>query len=254
VLENGGVIEQETRGFDDAKGKTFSQRSKEEAHDYRYFPEPDIPPIVVTTAMQSPEQKYVESLSLPIAIRRELVELGLSVDEQDVLIKQRNTAQFFAETRGLVGEKGERKLVNWLVGEYQAWIKQQLHADAADSFVVSTVSVPFSPQQIADLISLEQAGELSSSQAKQVFAEVCRSDESCAQIMQRIGIEQISDEGALKEIVNRIVNANPQAVADYRAGQAKALGFFVGQVMKETKGQANPQIVNEILKATLLAA
>jgi aspartyl-tRNA(Asn)/glutamyl-tRNA(Gln) amidotransferase subunit B len=252
VLEKGGVIEQETRGFDDAKGKTFTQRSKEEAHDYRYFPEPDIPPIVVTSTMQSPEKKYVESVALPIAIRRELVELGLSVDEQDVLIKQRNTAQFFAETRSLVGEKGERKLVNWLVGEYQAWIKQQAHTDDTDSFAISTTPVPFSPQQIADLISLEQAGELSSSQAKQVFAELCRSDESCAQIMQRIGIEQISDEGALTEIVNRIVNANPQAVADYRAGQAKALGFFVGQVMKETKGQANPQMVNDLIKKALV--
>lgn len=252
VLEKGGVIEQETRGFDDAKGKTFSQRSKEEAHDYRYFPEPDIPPIVVTSTMQAPEKKYVESVSLPIAIRRELVELGLSVDEQDVLIKQRNTAQFFAETRGLVGEKGERKLVNWLVGEYQAWIKQQTHADDADSFAISTTLVPFSPQQIAELISLERAGELSSSQAKQVFAELCRSDESCAQIMQRIGIEQISDEEALTEIVDRIVTINPQAVADYKAGQAKALGFFVGQVMKETKGQANPQMVNELIKKALV--
>ena len=250
ILEKGGVIEQETRGFDDAKGKTFSQRSKEEAHDYRYFPEPDIPPIVVTEAMLEKEA-HVKTIPLPITIRRELVELGLSVDEQDVLIKQKNTSQFFAETRTLVGEKGERKLVNWLVGEYQAWIKQQTHADDTDSFAATTIIAPFTPQQLAELIALELAGDISSSQAKQIFAEICKSSDSPAEIMQRLGIEQISDEGALAEIIEKIIDANPQAVADYKAGQAKALGFFVGQAMKATKGQANPQIVNKLIQAKL---
>lgn len=250
ILEKGGVIEQETRGFDDAKGKTFSQRSKEEAHDYRYFPEPDIPPIVVTKSMLEKEA-HIKTIPLPIEIRRELVELGLSLDEQDVLIKQKNTSQFFAETRRLVGEKGERKLVNWLVGEYQAWIKQQTHSDDVDSFVASTITTPFTPQQLADLIALELSGDISSSQAKQIFAEICTSSDSPAEIMQRLGIEQISDEGALAAIIEKIVEANPQAVADFKAGQAKALGFFVGQVMKETQGQANPQLVNKLVREKL---
>lgn len=250
VLEQGGVIEQETRGFDDAKGKTFSQRSKEEAHDYRYFPEPDIPPIVVTEAMRKKED-HIKSIPLPISIRRELVELGLSVDEQDVLIKQKNTSQFFAETRMLVSKKGERKLVNWLVGEYQAWIKQQTHADDTDSFAATTIIAPFTPQQLAELIALELASDISSSQAKQIFAEISKSSDSPTEIMQRLGIKMISDEGALAEIIEKIIDANPQAVSDYRAGQAKALGFFVGQVMKETKGQANPQVVNKLVITTL---
>lgn len=250
ILEKGGDIDQETRGFDDAKGKTFSQRSKEEAHDYRYFPEPDIPPIVVTTAMLEKEA-HIKTIPLPIAIRRELVELGLSVDEQDVLIKQQNTARFFTETRKLVAGKGERKLVNWLVGEYQAWIKAQT---AGDDNAASTINTPFASEQLARLIELELAGDISSSQAKQIFAEICKTDDAPDEIMQRMGIEQISDEGALVEIVEAIIKANPQAVADYQAGQAKALGFFVGQAMKETKGQANPQVVNKIVRATLESA
>jgi aspartyl-tRNA(Asn)/glutamyl-tRNA(Gln) amidotransferase subunit B len=120
--------------------------------------------------------------------------------------------------------------------------------------VATSITTPFTPQQLADLIALELSGDISSSQAKQIFAEICASSDSPTEIMQRLGIEQISDESALAEIIEKIIAANPQAVADYQAGQAKALGFFVGQVMKETKGQANPQVVNKLIKTTLESA
>ena len=247
VLEKGGVIDQETRGWDDAKGKTFSQRSKEEAHDYRYFPEPDIPPLVITQDMRDAQDKYVGVL--PIVVRRELVELGLNVDEQDVLIGQRLTSQLFAEARELLPAESVKRLVNWLVGDYQAWLKTQTGGE--DDFAAASIAPKFTSEQLAALIDKQHSGELFSTQAKEVFMVMCETGEDPQSIIEARGMKQISDTGELEAIIQRIVAAHPQAVADYRSGNAKALGFFVGQVMKETRGQANPQIVNNILRTTL---
>lgn len=247
VLEKGGVIDQETRGFDDAKGKTFSQRSKEEAHDYRYFPEPDIPPLVITSDMLERERNIVKSKALPIVVRRELVSLGLNSDEQDILIGQPATAALFQGAR-TDDQKLNRKLVNWLVGDYQAWMKQQ----ASEVVSAKATMTPFTSESLVELVQLELAGDISSKQAKQIFAELCAgAKDAPREIMQRLGIEQISNEDELATIIEQLIQDNPKAVEDYRSGNAKALGFFVGQIMQRTKGQANPQIVNRLLKATL---
>ncbi len=247
VLEKGGVIDQETRGFDDAKGKTFSQRSKEEAHDYRYFPEPDIPPLVITNDMLERERKIVKGKALPIVVRRELVSLGLNSDEQDILIGQPATAAVFQSAR-TDDQKLNRKLVNWLVGDYQAWMKQQ----ASEVLTTKAATVPFTSASLVELVELELAGEISSKQAKQIFTELCAGAQDAPRaIMQRLGIEQISNEDELATMIEQLIHDNPKAVEDYRSGNAKALGFFVGQIMQRTKGQANPQIVNRLLKTTL---
>lgn len=245
VLEGGGVIDQETRGWDDGKGKTFSQRSKEEAHDYRYFPEPDIPPLVVTDAMKAEQAAVVARQPLPIAIRHELAELDLTVDEQDMLISDPDALALFSEGRVGMSDAAVRKLISWLIGDYRA----MTHSKDEDE--VTRQSLRFNGGQLRDLVERELSGELSSKMAKQVFAELFQSGSDPATIIDQLGLKQISDTGELETMITEIVSANPQAVADFKSGNEKALGFFVGQVMARTKGQANPQVVNDIVRASL---
>ena len=245
IRESGGAITQETRGWDDAKGETFSQRSKEEAHDYRYFPEPDIPPLVITPEMRDAQREYIGIL--PIDLRRELVTLGLNVDEQDVLIGQPYTSALFAEARDENNAKLTRKILNYLVGPYQAHLKSL----STEDIDITQIKPKFSASQLLLVAEKESAGELSSTMAKQVLADMFVHGTDPAEIIEREGLVQVSDESALQEIVGKVVEGNPQAVADFKSGNEKALGFFVGQIMKETKGQANPKTVNELLRATL---
>ncbi len=234
ILEDGGSIDQETRGWNDAKGVTFSQRGKEEAHDYRYFPEPDLPPITINKS--AVERIKRELPILPIAIRRELHSLGLNIDEQDILIGQPATAELFFQTKKLLDNRElEKKAVNWLVGDYQALLAQ-----------TGNQKFDLSAKNLAELIRLVTDGQISSKIAKDIFPEVV-AGQSPKQIIKTKNLSQISDTAQLEEIVKKLIQAHPQAVADYQAGQQKALGFFVGQVMKETKGQANPGVVNSIL-------
>lgn len=234
MLEKGEEIVQETRGWNDAKSQTFSQRSKEEANDYRYFPEPDIPPLVITQAMVS---EVADTITvLPVEVRKELIELGLNVDEQDVLIGQAKTMEIFKTAQAQL-KKPEltKKAVNWLVGDYQAWLSENSQDESK-----------LTGKHLAELISLVDQGEISSKIAKDIFADVIAGDKPAA-IIEAKGLKQVSDEGELEVIVKNIIENNPQAVADYKAGQDRALGFFVGQVMKETKGQANPGKVNALV-------
>lgn len=248
VLESGGTITQETRGWDDTKSQTFSQRSKEEAHDYRYFPEPDIPPLVVTEEMRAAQREHISTL--PIDLRRELVELGLNVDEQDVLIGQPHTSAIFAEAREVEDEKSTRKVLNYLVGPYQAYLKSQ----STEEVDPTQLKSKFSAAQLMTLVSKEVNGELSNTMAKQVFVEMCEQGTDPEDIIEREGMTQLSDEAALQEIVERVIQDNPQAVTDFKSGNGKALGFFVGKIMQETKGQANPQTVNTLLRTMLETA
>ncbi|MBP9826905.1 Asp-tRNA(Asn)/Glu-tRNA(Gln) amidotransferase subunit GatB [Candidatus Saccharibacteria bacterium] len=247
LLESGESILQETRGWNDAKGKTFAQRSKEEAHDYRYFPEPDIPPLVITEDMIDAQKQ--DFPMLPIEIRRELVELGLSAEEQDILISQPFTSALFAQAQKQLEAKSDslRKLVNILVGDYQAWLKTK-NGPETD---LTLIEPPFSAEQISELVRRIVSGELSSKMAKQVLHAMFETSQDPAAIIDRLGLVQVSDEGQLRTIITDLIAKHPQAVQDYQSGNAKAIGFFVGQVMQQTKGQANPQTVNELLKTIL---
>lgn len=233
ILEGGETVGQETRGWNDAKARTFSQRSKEDTNDYRYFPEPDIPPFKL-------DNNFIDSIQskvgiLPIEVRKNLVELGLNVDEQDVLIGQPQTIQIFQGAhRELKSPQLTKKAVNWLVGDYQAWL--------SDTKKPSRLT----GDNLAELIKLIDNGEISSKIAKEIFPEVIDGSRPNDLIEQK-GLKQVSDEAELEGIIEQIIIDNPKAVNDFGAGNEKALGFFVGQVMRATKGQANPGKVNKLI-------
>jgi aspartyl-tRNA(Asn)/glutamyl-tRNA(Gln) amidotransferase subunit B len=233
LLESGATITQETRGWNDAKAKTFSQRNKEESNDYRYFPEPDIPPLKIDKDMIASIQDEVSVL--PIDVRRELQKLGLNIDEQDVLISQPATTRILQSAHKIL-QKPElvKKAVNWLVGDYQAWLTN------------NTKTSKLTGENLAELIILIDNGKISSKIAKDIFTEIIAGNKP-SDIITSKGLSQLSDESELTRIVQKVIDDNPQAVADYKAGAKKALGFFVGQVMKATQGQANPSKVNELV-------
>lgn len=234
MREKGEEIVQETRGWNDAKSQTFSQRSKEEANDYRYFPEPDIPPLVISKAMVN---EVADTITvLPIQVRKELIELDLNVDEQDVLIGQPQTMEIFQVARAQL-KKPEltKKAVNWLVGDYQAWLSE--HGQTKSKL---------SGKYLAELILLVETGDISSKIAKDIFGDVIFGKRPMA-VIESKGLKQVSDEGELETIVKNIIAANPKAAEDFKSGNERALGFFVGQAMKETKGQANPGKVNALV-------
>lgn len=244
VLESGEKITQETRGWDDAKSKTFSQRSKEEANDYRYFPEPDIPPINLSKEFINEVQAQVKDIVLPIDVRRSLQSLSLDVDAQDILISQAKTSDiFFSASKELNSNpKLDKKIVNWLVGDYQAWLSEN-GQDKSN----------LTGKNLAQLVGLVETGEISSKIAKEIFSEVIEG-KTPAEVVESGGLKQMSDDTELEKIIQDIIEANPQAVADFKSGNEKAAGFFVGQVMKETKGQANPSKANALVLKLLQAA
>jgi aspartyl-tRNA(Asn)/glutamyl-tRNA(Gln) amidotransferase subunit B len=231
VLESGEKVEQETRGWNDAKGKTFTQRSKEEANDYRYFPEPDIPPINLKPALISEIQKEVGTL--PIDIRKDLVAMGLNMDDQDLLISQPDTSKIFHEAEKILKDKElSKKAVNWLVGDYQALQGGQ--------------KLELTGDNLAELIKMVDSGEISSKIAKDIFGEVCNGQKPSA-IVESKGLKQVSDDGELESILIKIIKDNPKPVEDFKSGNERVLGFFVGQAMQATKGQANPSKVNQLV-------
>jgi len=236
VLESGEKVVQETRGWNDAKGKTVPQRTKEEANDYRYFPEPDIPPINIDKEFINSIQTEAKKEVLPITVRRELLNLGLNTDEQDILVGQTKTRTIFYDAKNVLNNsKLERKIVNWLVGDYQAWKSEN-----------SEASSKLTGQHLAELISLIEEGTISSKTAKEIFADVIAGQKP-TEIIQAKGLTQMSDDSELETIITGIIAKNPQAVADYKSGNEKAAGFFVGQVMAATKGQANPGKANALV-------
>jgi aspartyl-tRNA(Asn)/glutamyl-tRNA(Gln) amidotransferase subunit B len=236
VLEEGGKIIQETRLWDDNKGITASMRSKEQAHDYRYFPEPDLVPIVVDPAWVEEIRKNLPEL--PDARQQRLMkDYGLSSYDAGVITASRAMAEYFDET---VKDGADSKTVaNWLMGEVSK------HLNAAGQ---SIEDCPVTPKNLAALISLLGKGTISGSIAKTVFEEMWSSGKDAETIVKEKGLSQISDEGAIVAIVEQVIAANPQSVADYQAGKERAIGFLVGQVMKQTKGRANPELVNKLLR------
>ena len=235
VLENGGVIHQETRRFDDVKGVGYAMRSKEDAQDYRYFPEPDLAPIILS-------DEYINNIkdNLPemphIKKERYINEYSLPEYDAEILTSSKKTANYFEKTNSICNNP--KAVSNWIMGDFARLLNEK-EIEIDESKVTE--------ENLASLIILIDKGTISSKIAKQIFEEMFETGEKAEDIVNKKGLVQISDEGAIKEICQRIVDANPQSIADYKAGKDRAIGYLVGQIMKETKGKANPQIVNKIL-------
>ena len=238
VLEGGGRVVQETRGWNEDEGKTFSMRSKEEAQDYRYFPDPDLPPLVL-------DEEFVEEIrrtlpELPRDKRKRFTdEMGLTTYAAQVLTGHPRVAAFFEEAATLHGQAS--KVANFVQSEVLRDV--QTHGLAA--------SIPVTAKQLAALLQLVDQGAISGKQAKDVYNKIAGTDRAPADVVADLGMRQVSDVGALEAICRRLIEENPKQVDQFQAGKTNLLGFFVGQVMKETKGAANPQLVNDVLKKLL---
>lgn len=238
LVEDGEEVVQETRLWDDNAGVTRSMRGKEDAHDYRYFPEPDLMPLEIS-------QEWIDRVKatmpeLPEQKRQRYMDLGLSEYDASVIVAQYELAMFFDE---VLKAGGNPKIaVNFLMGEVAAYLKEQK---------LSINETKLTPENLVELISLIEKATISNNIGKQIIVEMMETGEKASAIVEKKGLSQISDTGAIKEIAQKIIDANPSQVEAYRGGKDKLFGFFVGQVMKETKGRANPQSVNQILKELL---
>ena len=239
LLEAGEQVVQETRRWDDGKGESVSMRSKEEAQDYRYFPEPDLMPIRIER--ETVEKIRQELPELPHVKRARYVsELGLPEYDAGILTEYRPTAEFFeAAVAAGASAKGAS---NWIMGDISRILKEK------DSLIDD---IPFSPQQLAEMIQLIESGAISNSAGKKVLETLFETPKSPKQIVEDLGLAQISDEGALQKMVQDVLDQNPQSIEDYKAGKDRAIKFMMGQVMKLSKGKANPQAVNALLKEEL---
>jgi aspartyl-tRNA(Asn)/glutamyl-tRNA(Gln) amidotransferase subunit B len=238
LYEQGGTVAQETRLWDPDKEETRTLRSKEDAHDYRYFPDPDLLPLVITPARIAAVQATMPKL--PQVLAGELAALGLSADDITLLTSDKSYADYFA---AMLAAGADAKLsCNWLVSELFA-VLNKTETPLENS--------PLSATQLAGLVKLIQAGEISGKIGKQVFAEMLANGGDAREIVAKLGLTQISDEGALRKACAAALAANPDAVAKFKAGNERIFGSFVGFVMKETKGQANPGLVDKILKELL---
>jgi aspartyl-tRNA(Asn)/glutamyl-tRNA(Gln) amidotransferase subunit B len=239
ILEGGGTIHQETRLFNVDTGETAGMRSKEHAHDYRYFPEPDLLPLVIREEWRESVRRAMPEL--PAAKRQRFVEqYGIPDYDAQVLTLTAEIGDYFEEA---ARRSGEPKLAsNWVMGDLMGALK------AAGLEITQS---PVSAAQLADLVKLQVSGEISGKLAKEIFPKMFASGKSAAEIIEAEGLKQISDAGALEAIVDHLLAANLKQVEQYRGGKKGVLGFFVGQVMKATRGQANPAVVNEILARKL---
>jgi len=239
LIEAGHAVVQETRLWDADRNETQPMRSKEEAEDYRYFPEPDLAPLVVDLAFR--EEQRAALPELPPARRLRFVEaLGLPEYDAGVLTLEREVADYFEELAGLVGSP--KAASNWVMNEVLRKLKEESAALPGER-----VPAP----RLAALISMVEREELSSRQAKDVFEELWGSDEDPEAIVGRRGLRQLSDEDAIKDAVREVIVSSPDQVATYRGGKQGTLGWFVGQVMKKTGGRANPRLVNRLLREAL---
>ncbi|MFZ5627307.1 MAG: Asp-tRNA(Asn)/Glu-tRNA(Gln) amidotransferase subunit GatB [Bacillota bacterium] len=235
ILDEGGRIVQETRTWDENRGVTLSMRSKEEAHDYRYFPEPDLVPLVIDRAWVEEIRRSLPELP-DARQQRYIQELGLPAYDAGVITASKAMADYFEAC--LPYHHDAKAISNWLMGEFSRLLN-------AEGMEIQQSRIK--PQQLAQLLKLQDNGTISVKIAKTVFEEMFATGREPEEIIKEKGLVQISDEGALAAIVAKVVEANPQSVADYKAGKERAIGFLVGQVMKETRGKANPQLVNKLL-------
>ena len=235
ILEEGGRIEQDTRLWDQTKGAPFSMRSKEEAHDYRYFPDPDLVPLEI-------DEAWVESIretlpELPSAKGKRFIEAyGIPPYDAQVLTSSRELADYYEECVKLYPDA--KKVSNWIMAE----LLRELKGDEK-----AIDKCPVSPKHLAGMLKLLDEGVISGKIAKTVFEEMYRTGKEAAEIVKEKGLVQVTDSAEIEKIIDKVMEANPKQVQDVKTGKDKILGFLVGQVMKESKGKANPQMVNDIL-------
>jgi len=239
VVEHGGRVVQETRLFDSAQGRTYSMRSKEEAHDYRYFPEPDLPPLLIDVSRR--DQIAAALPELPEARKERLIsEYGIPTYDADLLTETRGLADYFEQ---VARQSGNAKAAsNWIMGELLRTMKER---------AIAIEQVPLTPAALSGLVQAVDRGAISNSVAKDVFAKMFDSGRTADDVIAADGLAQIGDTDALIGIVRDAIAANPDAVAQIRKGRNNAFGFLVGHVMKASAGKANPKIVTELLKKEL---
>jgi aspartyl-tRNA(Asn)/glutamyl-tRNA(Gln) amidotransferase subunit B len=239
LIESGGKVIQETRLYNPDSGETVGMRSKEHAHDYRYFPEPDLLPLAISEEWR--ERVEAEMPELPARKRARFVEsYGLRDYDAQVLTATRDLSEYFERAAEVSGDP--RAAANWVMGDLAAALN-------AEGKQISESPVPAA--QLGELVALISKGEISGKMAKEIFEKMFATGESARAIVDREGLRQISDTGALEAIVEQVLAQNPKQVEQYRSGKTQVLGFLVGQVMKSSRGQANPAAVNELLKTKL---
>ena len=234
VIEDGGVVEQETLRWDDVSGKTFPMRDKEDAQDYRYFPDPDLVAIKLS-------DEYIENIrktlpELPESRKeRYLTEYELSEKDANIITSSKYLSDLFEQASKICNNP--KAVNNWIISDISRILNET---------EMEPIQIPFDSKQLAKLVILIDKGTISSSIAKKVLVEMFEHPRDPEDIIDEKGWVQISDENAIKEVVLKILENNPQSIADYKAGKDRALGFLVGQAMKETKGKANPQMLNKM--------
>lgn len=238
IVEEGGSVVQETRLWDDNFGETKSMRGKEDAHDYRYFPEPDLNPLEIS-------REWVENIrakmpELPAQRRQRYMDLGLSEYDASIIVEEMELSLFFDKVLSLGADA--KIAVNFLMGEIAAFLKEEK---------LTVNQTKLTPENLAELITLITKKTISNNIGKKIITDMMKDGTKASAIVEKQGLSQISDEGAIKEIVEKVLADNQAQVDAYRGGKVQLLGFFVGQVMKATKGRANPKSVNEILKGAL---
>jgi aspartyl-tRNA(Asn)/glutamyl-tRNA(Gln) amidotransferase subunit B len=242
LLDGGGRVERETRLWDETLGQSAPLRSKEEANDYRYFPDPDLPPVIVDGGMMGGILKSLPELPI-VRYRRYQEDFGLSADDARLLVSERGLADYFdACVAAHPSQRGARNLANWMLTEL-------LGALNSDGKGIGESPVP--PPTLSALVALVENGTISGKIGKEIFEESYRTGEAPLAIVERRGVQQISDEATLGPIVDKVVESNAKQAKDYAAGKDGLFGFFVGQVMKATQGRANPVVANDLLRKKL---
>jgi len=239
VIESGGKVFQETRLFNSETGETMGMRSKEEAHDYRYFPEPDLAPLHVSQHWLNEVRAAMPEL--PAVKRARFVEsYGLRDYDAQVLTASRAMSEYYEEVAKVAGDP--KTAANWVMGDLAGLLK------AAGKEITES---PIPAKNLGELVGLVVRGELTGKLAKDVLAKMLETGDTAGAIVEREGLRKISDSGAIEKMIDEVIAANPKQVEQYRAGKVTILGFFVGQVMKASRGQADPAAVNELVKARL---
>ena len=239
LIESGEAVIQETRRWDDTKEYSYAMRSKEDAQDYRYFPDPDLVPVIVSDEMiEAIRSKQPELRDEKMA--RYASEYGIPEYDISVITSSKHMADIFEQTVAICN--APKKVSNWLMVETMRLLKEH---------DMEVEDIKFSPENLAKLIMLTEANTINSSVAKEVFEHVFTDDIDPEKYVEENGLKTVNDEGALRSTIEKIVEANPKSVEDYRAGKKKAIGFLVGQTMKQMKGKADPGMVNQILTEIL---